>query len=31
MVEYDKESETMIISPVGIKDVEEKILQTPTE
>jgi hypothetical protein len=27
LVEYDKETETITISPLGIKEVEEKILK----
>lgn len=30
-VEYDKESETVVISPLGIKCVEESILRTPVQ
>ena len=30
-VEYDRESDTVIISPVGIKCVEENILRTPVK
>ncbi|MBK6728260.1 MAG: hypothetical protein IPG63_13545 [Xanthomonadales bacterium] len=31
LVEYDKESDTVIISPIGIKCVEEDILRTPVK
>ena len=31
LVEYDKDSDTVIISPIGIKCVEEEILRTPVK
>ena len=31
LVEYDRDSETVIISPIGIKQVEEQILQQPAK
>ena len=31
LVEYDRESDTVIISPIGIKCVEEEILRTPVQ
>jgi hypothetical protein len=30
MIEYDKDSEAVTISPLGIKEVEEKILKEVT-
>lgn len=31
LIEYDRDSETVIISPIGVKQVEEEILQQPAK